>query len=367
MRELTGSSSSSVGIREREEERHREQRERDWEREREQFEDINIVPQDPEEEYKQCKQLCEKQEAVQRRCERHYKEQQGGGRRDYVVDDDEEEDEGNNHHRDPKWQHEQCLKQCERRESGEQQQQQCKSWCEKHRQKGQRRREKEGKFNPSSNWQGSEEEEENNPYYFHSQRFRYRVRSDSGHMRVLQRFSQKSHLLRGIDNYRLAILEANPSTLVVPHHSDAETILVLLKGKGVITLVSHERRESFNMEHGDVISVPAGTTYYLSNQDNVDRLHVAKLLQPVNTPGQFRVQQRQQGTIKRASQEQLKALSHHASSRRRHGRGSTAPFNLLSRKPIYNNNFGRFFEATPKDYQQLQEIDAGVTYVEINQ
>lgn len=175
--------------------------------------------------YARSKRQCK------RRCERHYKEQQGGGRRDYVVDDDEEEDEGNNHHRDPKWQHEQCLKQCERRESGEQQQQQCKSWCEKHRQKGQRRREKEGKFNPSSNWRGSEEEEENNPYYFHSQRFRYRVRSDSGHMRVLQRFSQKSHLLRGIDNYRLAILEANPSTLVVPHHSDAETILVLLKGE----------------------------------------------------------------------------------------------------------------------------------------
>ena len=65
--------------------------------------------------------------------------------------------------------------------------------------------------------------------------------------------------------------------------------LILFTGKGVITLVSHERRESFNMEHGDVISVPAGTTYYLSNQDNVDRLHVAKLLQPVNTPGQFRV------------------------------------------------------------------------------
>lgn len=65
--------------------------------------------------------------------------------------------------------------------------------------------------------------------------------------------------------------------------------LILFTGKGVITLVSHERRESFNMEHGDVIRVPAGTTYYLSNQDNVDRLHVAKLLQPVNTPGQFRV------------------------------------------------------------------------------
>lgn len=82
----------------------------------------------------------------------------------------------------------------------------------------------------------------------------------------------------------------------------------------------------------------------------------------------FEVQQRQQGTIKRASQEQLKALSQHASSRRRRGRGFTAPFNLLSRiKPIYNDNFGRFFEATPKDYQQLQEIDAGVTYVEINQ
>ncbi|KAL9408135.1 hypothetical protein AB3S75_046644 [Citrus x aurantiifolia] len=103
--------------------------------------------------------------------------------RDIVDDDEEEEDEGNNHHRDPKWQHEPCLKQCERRESGEQQQQQqCKSWCKKHRQKEQRRREKEGKFSPSSNWLGSEEEEENNPYYFHSQRFRYRLRSDSGHI-----------------------------------------------------------------------------------------------------------------------------------------------------------------------------------------
>lgn len=50
-----------------------------------------------------------------------------------------------------------------------------------------------------------------------------------------------------------------------------------------------EKRESFNMEHGDVLRVPAGTTYYLMNQDNVDRLQVAKLIHPVNTPGQFRV------------------------------------------------------------------------------
>lgn len=43
------------------------------------------------------------------------------------------------------------------------------------------------------------------------------------------------------------------------------------------------------MDRGDVVRIPAGTTFYLINHDNIDRLQVAKLLQPVNTPGQFRV------------------------------------------------------------------------------
>lgn len=216
--------------REREEERHLKQRQRDgeregeyqWEREEreeqpEEREQYQGRKRDPEEEYRQCQQVCKRQEArqqpqCQRRCERQYEDQQRVGRR---------EDE-NHHHHDPQRRYEQCRKQCERKEKGEQQQQQCKSWCEK-------QREKEG--NSLGENLGEEHQQRNNPYYFHAQRFQYRFKSQEGHMRVLQRFSQKSHLLRGIDNYRLAILEANPSTLVVPHHSDAETILVVVKGE----------------------------------------------------------------------------------------------------------------------------------------
>lgn len=64
---------------------------------------------------------------------------------------------------------------------------------------------------------------------------------------------------------------------------------ILFIGRATINLVSQERRESYNLERGDVIRVPAGTTEYVTNQDSNERLQMVKLLQSVNTPGQFRV------------------------------------------------------------------------------
>lgn len=50
-----------------------------------------------------------------------------------------------------------------------------------------------------------------------------------------------------------------------------------------------KERESFNLECGDVLTVPAGTTVYAVNRDSNERLQIVKLLKPVNNPGQFRV------------------------------------------------------------------------------
>lgn len=50
-----------------------------------------------------------------------------------------------------------------------------------------------------------------------------------------------------------------------------------------------ERRESFNIRQGDLFRIKAGTTTYMINRDNNERLVLAKLIQPVNTPGQFEV------------------------------------------------------------------------------
>lgn len=54
-------------------------------------------------------------------------------------------------------------------------------------------------------------------------------------------------------------------------------------------MVREERRESFNIREGDIFRIRAGTTAYLVNKDNNERLVLAKLIQPVNTPGNFEV------------------------------------------------------------------------------
>lgn len=60
-------------------------------------------------------------------------------------------------------------------------------------------------------------------------------------------------------------------------------------GRGTLNLVRRGKRNSFNIRAGDVIRVHAGTTAYLINRDNNEKLVIAKLLNPVSTPGQFEV------------------------------------------------------------------------------
>lgn len=78
---------------------------------------------------------------------------------------------------------------------------------------------------------GEEEQQENNPYYFQAPRFKSTFSTQEGHLRVLERFSKRSEVLRGIENYRIAILEANPNTFVIPHHYDAESVFAVLQGE----------------------------------------------------------------------------------------------------------------------------------------
>lgn len=69
-------------------------------------------------------------------------------------------------------------------------------------------------------------------------------------------------------------------------------------GKGTVSSViqerreslnTNEKRESFNIKEGDIFRVKAGTTTYLINRDNNEKLILVKLIQPVSTPGEFEV------------------------------------------------------------------------------
>ncbi|KAF5752254.1 vicilin-like antimicrobial peptides 2-2 [Tripterygium wilfordii] len=237
---------------------------------------------------------------------------------------------------------------------------------------------------------GGEEKQRGNPYYFHAESLQSRFRTQEGHVRVLERFSEKSELLAGIDNFRLAMLEANPNTFVVPHHC-----------KGTISLV-RQKKESYNLVRGSVVCVPAGTTVYLVNQDNNEKLNIVKLMQSVNAPGQFKEYfagggtnpepyytvfsddilervlntprdelprlfgQQKKGMIMKATKEQLRGLSRHVSSPGATSHDSNAPFNLLNQRPRYSNEHGQFFEASPEEFKQLQTMDLYVAFSDMD-
>ncbi|KAK2973725.1 hypothetical protein RJ640_019725 [Escallonia rubra] len=368
-------------------------------------------PQRAEEKLRECQRRCESREQQQqrpqcrRRCVEEYKreqEEQGEGGR------------GDNPRRDPEKQYRECQKQCQRESEGQegrQEQRRCQQRCEKQREQQERGGRGEGNMRYEGNEREEEEEEqeENNPYVFEDQHFSTKFRSEHGRERVLQKFTERSKLLRGIENYRLAICEANPQTFVAPKHCDADAILFVAKGKGTISLVSPDGRESFNLRRGDIFRVPSGATAYLVNSDNNEKLKIAKLIRPISTPGHFesffgaggenpesfykafsdelleaafntrrdRLQrlfgQQKKGIVIKASEEQIRALSHEGGGGGgggwpfAAGESSKGPFNLFKKRPTKSNNYGRLHEVDAQDYRQLEDLDVSVAFANITQ
>ncbi|XP_034931901.1 vicilin Jug r 6.0101 [Populus alba] len=291
----------------------------------------------------------------------------------------------------------QCLEECQRQGGGEQ-----KSLCRLRCQDKYERepgREEEGNM--------KEKEEEGNPYVFEDRHLKSEVETEHGRVRVLEKFTKKSKLLRGLENIRVAIIEANPQTFIAPTHLDAVFVLFVAKGRGAITLIHEKDKQTFNLERGDVFRVPAGTTFYMVNKDENEKLRVAKILWPVNLPGNFkafhgaggedaqsffrafswelleaalktdrgrleRIFKQQQGGIVKASKEQIQALGHGEEGGHGGGGlwpfptgGSSGPFNIFDKGPVKRNNYGQLFEAKPKDSEQLRDLDLIVSLANI--
>ncbi|KAJ3668889.1 hypothetical protein LUZ60_010839 [Juncus effusus] len=243
-----------------------------------------------------------------------------------------------------------------------------------------------------------EGQERNNPYYFGEERFVHGARTQHGHFKVLEKFSKRSRLLKGIENYRFATLEAEPKTFIMPSHWDADEVFYVVRGRGTIILLHKENREAYDIKEGDIMMVPSGVIVYLINKDDNERLRIALLLQPVSLPGNFeefmtvggrnpetfyssfsddlleaafnaprdrleRVFGKQsKGEIFRASDEQIKALS-----KTKEGKGkSRKPFNILKKKPTYSNNYGSLYEVATNDFEQLKEMDVDVSIANIS-
>ncbi|KAL2556793.1 cupin family protein [Forsythia ovata] len=307
--------------------------------------------------------------------------------------------------KDPYKEYQKCQKQCQQEsEGGYSQQKRCQQGCAEELQ---RRQEEKGSGRGSDDmYEGrqeeQEQEQEQNPYVFEDRHFTTRLQSQHGRFRVLQNFAERSKLLLGIGNYRVAVLEAEPQTFVVPHHWDADTLLYVAQGKGTVSLVSEEKRESFNIQEGDILRISAGTTTYMINRDNHQKLVIAKLIRPVATPGYFEsffgaggenpesfyrafsdeileaalntrkdkwqrlFGQQRQGAILKASQEQIRAMS-------REEEGGQWPFggqskgsvNIYEQRPSQSNQYGKLYEVDSRQYRQLQDIDVSVSLANV--
>ncbi|CAN4093697.1 unnamed protein product [Withania somnifera] len=302
-----------------------------------------------------------------------------------------------------------CKHQCKAlQQITEHQREECYDMCEKYQRGKQQKEEETSSFFPYRGREEGEEweqEGENNPYVFEDQHFITAIKTQHGRVRVLPKFTERSKLLKGIENYRLAFLEANPQTFVVPNHWNADAVLFVAQGRGTLNLVRRGKRNSFNIRPGDVIRVHAGTTVYLINRDNNEKLFIAKLLRPVFTPGQFeqffgpggrenpqsfysafssqileaalntrrdRLQmlfgQQREGVIIRASEEQIRVMSQHEE-------GGIWPFggeskgsvNIYRQRPLHSNQYGQFYEVDDSHYRQLEDLDISFSFSNITE
>ncbi|CAI9774335.1 unnamed protein product [Fraxinus pennsylvanica] len=248
------------------------------------------------------------------------------------------------------------------------------------------------------------EEQEENPYVFDDRHFTTGLQTQHGRLRILQNFAERSKLLLGIGNYRVAVLEAQPHTFIVPNHQDVNTLLYVAQGEGAVSVVSEDNRESFNIREGDIFWIAAGTPTYLINRHNNQNLVIAELLQPVSVPGRVEAffgaggenpesfykafsdeildaafnarrdrwqslfRKQRQGAILKASEEQIRAMSREEGGIWPFGGQTKASvINILEQRPSQSNQYGKLYEVDSSQHRQLQDHDVSISLANITQ
>ncbi|CAI8596044.1 unnamed protein product [Vicia faba] len=211
--------------------------------------------------------------------------------------------------------------------------------------------------------------------------------NDNGHIRLLQKFDERSKILENLQNYRLLEYKSKPHTIFLPQQTDADFILVVLSGKAILTVLEPNDRNSFNLERGDTIKLPAGSQNQQSilSEFNKNILEASfntgyeeiekVLLEEHDKETQHRRSLRdkrdhsqEEDVIVKLSRGQIEELSkNEKSSSKKSVSSESEPFNLRSRNPVYSNKFGRFFEITPEKNPQLQDLNVFVNSVEIKE
>ncbi|GKD82810.1 vicilin-like antimicrobial peptides 2-2, partial [Tanacetum coccineum] len=122
---------------------------------------------------------------------------------------------------------------------GEQQRPQCFQSCmQKQFQEHQKRKSADTSRKGRGSQTGRQQQQQsNNPYVFQEQHFTAKLETEQGNIRFLQKFTDRSDLFQGIEKYRVAFLEAEPQTFVMPNHFDADALVYVVNGMISIILI----------------------------------------------------------------------------------------------------------------------------------
>ncbi|KAL8252980.1 hypothetical protein R6Q59_036673 [Mikania micrantha] len=376
----------------------------------------SFVVSENDEEIRVCKMMCEfsgeddKPRCI-KKCEEYHPEKQkreseggegrgtgrgggGGDRQDIILAMEEQ---------DVRKMVEQCHQSCQGSQ-GEQQRPQCFQTCMQKRFRDYER----SRGHDTRTRRTDKRQQSNNPYVFKDQHFTARLETEHGNLRVLQKFTDRSDLFQGIEKYRFAYLEAEPQTFVIPNHWDADTLVFVANGKGTITLIEEDSRQSHNIKQGDLFWVPAGITEYLINTDNNERLVLAKIIHSVSVPGELQLfsvgggdpessfynafstevleaafdvdrdslgritgqqkQKQEQGMFKKATEEQIKSLAGKESriwpfgERKEKGKGT---YSIFKKDPSVANDNGILHEVDSGDFPDLRNINVAFSFFNI--
>lgn len=203
-------------------------REREREREREL---VDNPKGDAEKRYGQCRRRCEETQKYgeqqykqcEQRCQQRYQQEKERSR-------EQESERGQDKEIDPRERVHRCKEKCREEHDETKARDECVEWCEEI---GVNRRERgERDINPRREEEEEESEQRGgkNPYVFKREHFKQRLRTEHGNIRVLKNFLKQSKLLLGIANYRIAVVELNPRTFLLPNHWDADDICYVIKG-----------------------------------------------------------------------------------------------------------------------------------------
>ncbi|CAD6207037.1 unnamed protein product [Miscanthus lutarioriparius] len=250
------------------------------------------------------------------------------------------------------------------------------------------------------------------PYHYGEESFRHWTRSRQGRFRVLERFTHEL-LEDAVGNYRVAELEAAPRAFLQPSHYDADEVMFVKEGEGVVVLLRGGRRESLCVREGDVMVIPAGAVVYSANTHHSEWFRVVMLLCPVSTSGRFEefypiggespesflgvfsddviqasfntrreewekvFEKQSKGEITTASEEQIRELSRSCSRGGRSSReggesGSSSskweikPSSLTGKRPTHSNSHGRHYEITGDECPHLRVLDMKVALANIS-